>query len=263
MKRLLSALALLAFLAGTPAIAQSIPNWVDSTIGNTPRATGDKHPLPVTLGSGSSSSTAINDGTTPTLKATIDSHGSSHVVLYDSAGNEIVAADVVQVNTEGQKTTYSATMVGVAAAASATDIFTITGSGSKTVRVLKIGVSGVATAVGTQTVALIKRSTADTSGTSAAVTAVPHDSSNGAATATVLSYTANPTVGTVIGTLRAAAIPFGAAAAVGGGEKEWMFADDNDQAVVLRGTAQVLALNLNATILTGAVVTAWIEWTEE
>jgi hypothetical protein len=185
------------------------------------------------------------------------------VQLDPATGLPALLPAVTQVNTEGQKATYSATMVAVAAAANATDIFTITGSGTKLVRILRFGVSGIATAVGTQQVNLIKRSTADTAGTSAAVAAVAHDSANAAATATVLSYTANPTLGTTVGTIRSAALALGAAAAVGSGEKEWRFSEVNDQSIVLRGTGQVLALNLNAAILAGATLTAWVEWTEE
>jgi hypothetical protein len=223
------------------------------------------NPLPVTLAGagGSVVSTNITQVGGTAVKAGPAAQGQIAVTLYDSSGNEIVQAAVVQVNTEGQKATYSGTMIAQAAAANATDIFTITGSATKTVRVLRVGVSGIATAVGTQVVNLIKRSTANTAGTSAGVTAVSHDSTNAAASATVLQYSANPTLGTAVGTVRSAALPFGAAAAVGGGEKEWNFSDNNDQAIVLRGTSQVLALNLNAAIIAGATVTAWVEWTEE
>lgn len=165
---------------------------------------------------------------------------------------------------DSSKTTYSATAVNIAPASSATDVFTITGTASKTVRVLRIGISGVQTTAGVVNVVLAKRSTADTSGTSAAVTAVPHDSGNAAATATVLSYTANPTTGTLVGNVRAGQMLIPAPASVAPNIMTiYDFGNLTGQCIVLRGTAQVLAVNLNAVTVTGGSMTYWCEWTEE
>jgi hypothetical protein len=172
---------------------------------------------------------------------------------------------VLSANTDGVKATYSATSaIAFASAATATDIFTITGSASKTIRVLRIGFSATQTTAAAVNVLVIKRSTADTGGTSAAATAVPMDSSDAAASATVLNYTANPTPGTSVGTVRAvrAFIPTTALASASQ-YYEFDFGQLAEKAVVLRGTTQVLALNLNSVTVTGGAWTCWVEWTEE
>lgn len=159
------------------------------------------------------------------------------------------------------KTTYAAGLVGVAPAVAATDVFTITGSGTKTVRVRRMAVSGIATAAGAYVFQLLKRSTANSAGTSTSAVRVPLDSGYGAATATVLGYTANPTVGTEVGivsvkratvTTAAGAIP----------QVIWEF-DFTEHPVVLRGIAEVLALSLNGVTMTGGALDCYVEWTEE
>lgn len=165
---------------------------------------------------------------------------------------------------DGQKTTYSASATNIAAAATATDIFTITGSATKTVRVTRIVISGVQTTAGIGSILLIKRSTANSAGTSAAMTAIPHDSNNAAATATALSYTVNPTTGTAVGTLRSEKYLVAAPASTSDQTSlVWDFGNRPGQAIVLRGIAQVLAVNLNGVTFTGGSFSCYIEFTEE
>lgn len=164
---------------------------------------------------------------------------------------------------DSTKATYSAVAVNIAPAASATDVFTITGSASKTVRILRIGISGIQTTAGLVNVILAKRSTANSGGTSVAATAVPNDSANGAATATVLSYTVNPTPGTLVGNVRGGLIEIGGAASVVNEGVIYDFGNLPGQCIVLRGTNQVLAVNLNGVTVTGGSMTYWVEWSEE
>jgi len=165
---------------------------------------------------------------------------------------------------DSSKTTYSAVAVAIAPAASATDVFTITGTASKTVRVLRVGISGTQTTAGMVNIVLAKRSTANSSGTSAAATAVPNDSGNAEATATVLSYTVNPTTGTLVGNVRAGMVLISGTASVAPNEMTvYDFGNLPGQCIVLRGTAQVLAVNLNGVTVTGGSMTYWVEWTEE
>lgn len=172
--------------------------------------------------------------------------------------------ELVVTRTDGYKQTYSATSAAFSSANTATDIFTITGSATKTVRINKISLSCTQTTAGYFDVFLVKRSTANTGGTSAAVTAVPNDSANSAATATVLSYTVNPTTGTLVGNVRGKKVFVPApATASGASDQDILFGDANGQSLVLRGTAQVLAINFNAATLTGDLCIAFVEWTEE
>ena len=167
---------------------------------------------------------------------------------------------------DGFRATYSATSaIAFASASSATDIFTITGSASKTIRILRIGFSLQVTTAGIINVLLVKRSAANSGGTSAAATAVPHDSNDAGATATVLNYTANPSgLGAAVGTVRGVRIfPITSGSDVYTTWQEFEFGNLPEKAVVLRGTSQVLALNLNAATVTGGTWICFVEWTEE
>ncbi len=166
---------------------------------------------------------------------------------------------------DGLRATYSATIAGLASAASATDIFTITGSASKTVRITRLEISGQATTAAAVQVALLVRSTANTIGTSTAPTLVPHDSNSAAATAVVKAYTANPTTGSLVGNIRTDYVFLAApATATVGPDKIFLdFGIRPSQALVLRGITQVLAINLNGVTVTGGAWDVNIEFTED
>ena len=191
--------------------------------------------------------------TLPTL-----SSGQQAASQADSNGRMIVTNSPI----DGAKTTYS-TSATVVPTTAATDIFTITGSATKTIRVLKVKVSGVATTAQTISVFLLKRSTANSAGTSTAPQLVPHDSNSAAPTATVLGYTANPTTGTLVGNLRQDRFTFNLSTNTAQPPLVLDFGDRPGQAVVLRGVAQVLAFNLGGVSLAGGSVSLSIEWTEE
>jgi hypothetical protein len=167
---------------------------------------------------------------------------------------------------DGQKSTYSFSITGLVAVASATDLFTITGSATKTVRITRLEISGQSTTAGAVQVILLKRSTANLTGTSTAPTLVPHDNTAVAATATVLAYTANPgTLGTLVGNIRAEYM-FLAAPGTATVTSEKLFMDFGtrpSQAVILRGVGDVLAINLNAATITGGAFDVNGEITEE
>ncbi len=174
---------------------------------------------------------------------------------------------------DGAKSTYSAAKVGLVPGSSATDFFTLTGSATKTIRVTRITITATTTSATPVAldILLLKRSTANTGGTSTgSPTAVPHDSANAAATATVLSYTAPPTTGTLVGTaLRNQKLMLMLATAtatdfMSNDKLVWEFGNRPSQAIVLRGITEVLALNLNTTTPTAtASFDVDIEWTEE
>lgn len=158
---------------------------------------------------------------------------------------------------------YSATIVNLVPALLATDIFTITGSATKTVLIKNITISGTQTTAGSTNLLLVKRSTANSGGTSSAPTMVSHDSSDSAATAVVRAYTANPTLGTLVGALNAIKQYFPTLTGVPSVE-EYYFGDAPfKKEIVLRGTSQVLAVNLNGATVAGGNLDISIEWTEE
>lgn len=165
---------------------------------------------------------------------------------------------------DGFRASYSACATSFTPAATPTDVFTLTGSASKTVRLLKVTIGATQTTAAVRDVVLLKRSAANTGGTSAAATAVSHDSTNAAATATALSYTVNPAgLGALVGNLRVQklAIPVTGASTLT--PLEWDFGTTADQSVTLRGTAQVASVNLNSVSSAGNLFDICMEWTEE
>jgi len=163
------------------------------------------------------------------------------------------------------KWSYAACVNSLTPPATPTDMATITGSATRTIKVTRVVFSSTQTTAGINTFFLVKRSTANSGGTSASVTAVPLDSTNPAATATVLSYTANPAaLGTAVGNVRASKLITPAPASLQNPEWIWEFDLLNTQPVTLRGTTQVLALNFNGAALpAGLNVNVAFHWTEE
>ncbi len=195
-------------------------------------------------------------------------------------GNASLASIDGKLNSLGQKTqagsvpivvssdpTYSAGVSSLNVANSATDVFTITGSASKVIRVKRIEVFLTVNVAlgGSQTieVVLAKRSTANSGGTSTTPTVVPHDSTDSAGTAVVRAYTANPTLGSLVGAVRCAkitAVSVNTTAPVA--RQVWDFGLPNSKPIYLRGTSEVLAVNLNGNTLTSDDNAINIEWDE-
>lgn len=195
----------------------------------------------------------------PTSKA-------GRVTLYDSTGREL--------SSQGKQTfQISSSFTPVA---TPTDIVIIEGSATKTVRVISFVITTTNTAAGSQQFALIKRSTADTTGTFvSAGTPVPLDSNNAASTVNrVGHFTANPgALGTAVGTILTkrvaspAAVPASFAGVAFDAGIDLLASSQNsllDQPVVLRGVAQCLALNFaGAALVAGQTHAYIITWTEE
>jgi hypothetical protein len=152
------------------------------------------------------------------------------------------------------------------------DLVMIFGSATKTVRVQSIKIGTANTAAGSQIFTLKKRSAVSTGGTVVAATAVPLDSSDAAATATVshLTTSAN-TPGTSVGTLvtKSVASPAVTPATWAGitedSDREMLpFVGEQTKAVVLRGVAEGLAINFaGAALVSGQIHTYNVVWTEE
>jgi hypothetical protein len=164
------------------------------------------------------------------------------------------------VNMEGRKATYSAFASFTAVAG---DIAVLPGSASKTIRVLRVEVSFVTSGTAAvETVQLVKRSAADTGGTSAAMTAVAHDSTFAGASAAPLSYTVAPTPGAAVGTIRGVQFNDASSALPGANTWIWDFGTRPSAAIVLRGVAQQLAISLPTAIATQTAQVSY-EWSEE
>jgi len=206
----------------------------------------------------------IKSGATADLLTIDPTSKAARVTLYDSAGREVSFQS---------KATFCASST-FTPAATPTDMVVISGSASKTVRVLSFVISTTNTAAGSQAFVLAKRSTADTVGTSVTPTVVPFDS-NFTATAVVLHYTANPTTGALVGNMNIkrvaspVAIPATWAGITNDAAVEMLPSVAQGlsvlaQPVTLRGIAQQLVLNFaGAALVAGQTHAYCVVWTEE
>lgn len=185
----------------------------------------------------------------------------ARVTQYDSAGRELT-----------NKATFAVSGT-FTPPATPTDMLRITGSASKTVRLVSMSIATTNTAAGSQQFFVIKRSADNTLGTFIPGTPVPFDS-NDVATAVAGHYTANPVaLGAAVGTVstRRVASPAPVPASFAGVREDagqellfWGGVTDLDKRVTLRGTAQILVLNFaGAALVAGQTHAYTIVWTEE
>lgn len=190
-------------------------------------------------------------------------------------------AALAQVNTVPQvgvssgiikQNTYSAVSIGLVPASAATDIFCISGSASKTISIKRMSISGTAGTLVTAPFTLLRRASLNTGGTAAVTTALPvaatNLSSDLAATAVLIAYTANPTIVDASPLyFRTATLSLNTTAALVAqprliwefGEAVGEFSRGLD---ILKNTAQQICINLNATTVTTGLINIDITWVE-
>lgn len=173
--------------------------------------------------------------------------GSSNAAL-----RAVVASNNIQFSMalDGAKWTYSIGITGLVTVTGATDVFTITGANGIVTRVLRAAASlTIQTAAQYVDIQIIKRSTANTAGTSTTPTPTKHDPQAPAASSTINAYTANPTTGTLVGVVDVARVfaSLTGTAAASPGAAVFNFGQlPGEQAEVLRANTDVIAINLNA-----------------
>ena len=170
-------------------------------------------------------------------------------------------AQVPQVSIATNIPTYGAGDVNIANIG-AGDIFCIYGSATKTIAISRVHITATATSAIVVNEAVIKRSSVASGGTPVAETAVPLDSNNIAATATVTGYTVSPTPGTTVGTVVAHKLAIGVQGnTAAASEAAHDFGYLSDQPIILHGVAQGLCVNSSAAGA-GASWAVNIRWTE-
>jgi len=167
------------------------------------------------------------------------------------------------------RNTYHAggTITAGAIAATPTDLVILKCSATKTLRVKKLRLwgSGATVAVSVP-VRLMKHTVANSGGTTAtAPDMVPHDSGSPAASGTLAVYTGNPTIDATAKQFAYARLLLAQGNYSEPGKLEFNFCQNSDQALVLRPTAQEIAINLAGTsaTLTGGVIDWEAEWEED
>jgi hypothetical protein len=167
--------------------------------------------------------------------------------------------------TSPSKATYCSAIYALNMVSGATDVFTLTGSASKLVKVLRVEFSATQiTASAAFDARWVKRSTADTAGTTTSTNlyTAPVDSSMAAASATVLAYTANPTLGTQVGAPLISKYLIQLTSAVPQVIAR-DFANIPGGPITLRGTSDVFAFNMNGQTFNTNLTDMVMWWTEE
>lgn len=192
----------------------------------------------------------IRDSITSNNELTVNSDGSINTAVFQGFPTRAV---------------YSTTIPTLIPAANPTDVLVITGSATKTVRVLSIELYVSQNVAGNNNWLLFRRSTDDSGGTPVSLTPRLHDTTDGAATAAIREYLANPTVGTSAGIVaRAQIVSFDSTTTVQNGFTFDFIKAGYDKGIVLRGTSEILALNFNAAALpAGMQITGTILHSEE
>lgn len=204
------------------------------------------------------------------------------ILLGTLAGLAFTGAALAQVNTVPsvglitgvlKKTSYSAVALALPPAASATDIACIAGSSTKTIIIRRVSVSGTADTLVSAPVTLLRRTSVDSGGTAATTTAnwantiSKRDSSDASATATLISYSANPTINDTSPTYVASAYTTFPVTSAGVAivPVVWDFSTPFSfvKGVVLRGASQQACINLNAVSISSGLLHISIDWTEE
>ena len=207
---------------------------------------------------------AQNVWPTPTAGANL----AGQVITCLNAAGQAVPCGSLQANTPPVEISAITTVPHYSAAvdtfgnSSTGDILCVAGGVGKVVRVKHVTISGVASNATMNSVSLIKRSSLDSGGTPTAVTAVPNDSTNPAAVATVTAYATDPTPGTQVGVVRAQRVPIGSVTTlVGAAYALFNTATPSGQPLVLRGASEALCVRVNNTA--GGQWDIDTEWTEE
>lgn len=158
--------------------------------------------------------------------------------------------------------TYSAAIKAFSPGLAATDIFTISGTAGKRVCVTLIEITGTQTLTGTIDVVILKRSTANTGGTSTTLTNVPHSSSIPSAGATVKAYTANPTVGTLVGNVRTGKLLLPAVGVLTSPLVFSLGVPPSAELLCVDGASESICINFSGSTPVGANLDINVEWIE-
>lgn len=188
--------------------------------------------------------------------------------MVNSFVNRVAFPGVITgvISLEGNLATYRAAKEALALHATPNGVFTMIGSATKLIVVNSIRVSGAA-ATASQDIPydLKKCSTAPSGGTAGAMTAVPLDSLDAAATAVLDTYTVDPTLGTLVGVISTGVIPCGLATVAGQPAPIDVFKIGSfGKGIHLNAATESIALDLlGVTLANATTLNIEVEWTEQ
>lgn len=162
------------------------------------------------------------------------------------------------------KATYSATGA-LSPATNATEVCTLSGSASKTIRLRRIMLAAGATAVATDPIEITKRSSVNIAAGGVALSKVPYDSSFAASTVALAEAwpTTVTTLGTLVGVLADPLITYNNyTTGVGSGNLIMEFGRFGSP-VFLRGVSQYVSVNMAGVVPAGVRLACTFEWTED
>lgn len=170
-----------------------------------------------------------------------------------------------------QVATYAVTGSGYVAYATPTDLFSISGSATKTVRVFSAVLYGQSTAASVVSLTWLKRKTASTGGTPTTPTPTALDSVDPTPTAVFTLYGSAPSLGSLTGnlwienfltgTLTASPSAFSSQNTINGAAAMAIIAFNKP--ITLRGTAESYCLNFNGAALPAGFTSQYfVGWTE-
>lgn len=165
------------------------------------------------------------------------------------------------------KPSYTYAISATAPYATPTDWIVIRGSATKTVKIVRIEISGAATAATEVIFTLKKHTVANTSGTATNPTFMQHDSNDAAATALILLYSVAPTIDSSATIWKSVRLDLAVAPAATTNAPDryiYNYAAEPYEPLVLRGVAQEFAINFaSAAVPSGGVYDVAITITED
>ena len=200
-----------------------------------------------------------------TTLSVFDSAGAAKLISQRTNKDASLSSNV---STEGNIATYSLVLANLTAlAATTTDFFALVGSATKSVKLRRVELHGVATGAGYDDYFLYKRTAANTGGTAAsqAANAVKHVTADATMTAVPNLYSANPTglgTGTILRARKLFLPAVGTPVAENG--LVWDFGNLNDEAPAVDGVAESFCLNrAGVAVAAGTSLFLSVTWTEE
>ena len=183
--------------------------------------------------------------------------------VFPASGNPI---DVDQSDCEPERCTYSLGLLGIATAASPTDVIVMRGSATKLIRLRSIVINSATSGSNSSApIAIIRRTAANTGGTATTPALGQHDTSDPVPTAVVSLYSANPSgLGASSGQPIHAGRVTCPTSAVNLDRLTFQYAWQNDKAIVLNGVNDFIAINFGGAAIAGTpTFDADLLWSEE